>query len=97
MRALRFSQFGDPAVLRLTDLPDPVATGREAVIRVEAAPDVRAKRLSSRGRESEAEVAARLSREVPAVLDGAVCVDNSGELAAGVAAFVRALRAIAGA
>src|ERR1700761_2252385 len=37
MRALRFSQFGDPAVLRLTDLPDPVATGREAVIRVEAA------------------------------------------------------------
>jgi NADPH:quinone reductase len=37
MRALRFSQFGDPAVLRLTDLPDPMATGREAVIRVEAA------------------------------------------------------------
>src|SRR6201993_4081336 len=37
MRSLGFSQFGAPAVLRLTDLPDPVATGREAVIRVEAA------------------------------------------------------------
>src|SRR6201993_4667556 len=37
MRSLGFSQFGAPAVLRLTDLPDPVATGREAVVRVEAA------------------------------------------------------------
>jgi len=37
MRALRFNQFGDPAVLHLTDLPDPHATAREAVIRVHAA------------------------------------------------------------
>jgi NADPH:quinone reductase len=37
MRALRFNQFGDPAVLHLTDMPDPVGTAQEAVIRVEAA------------------------------------------------------------
>jgi NADPH:quinone reductase len=37
MRALRFNQFGDPAVLHLADLPDPVGTTQEAVIRVEAA------------------------------------------------------------
>jgi len=37
VRALRFNQFGDPDVLHLTDLPDPVGTAQEAVIRVEAA------------------------------------------------------------
>src|SRR5271167_1535738 len=37
MRALRFNQFGDPAVLHVADLPDPVATAQEAVIRLEAA------------------------------------------------------------
>jgi NADPH2:quinone reductase len=37
MRALRFNQFGDPAVLHLADLPDPVGTAQDAVIRVEAA------------------------------------------------------------
>jgi NADPH:quinone reductase len=37
MQALRFNQFGDPAVLHLTDLPDPQATAQEAVIRVDAA------------------------------------------------------------
>ena len=37
MRALRFNQFGDPAVLDVTDRPDPVGTAQEAVIRVEAA------------------------------------------------------------
>jgi NADPH:quinone reductase len=37
MRALRFNQFGDPTVLHVTDLPDPVGTAQEAVIRVEAA------------------------------------------------------------
>src|ERR1700739_388674 len=38
MRALRFNQFGGPTVLHLTDLPDPVGTAQEAVIRVHAAP-----------------------------------------------------------
>jgi NADPH:quinone reductase len=37
MRALRFDHFGDPAVLRIADLPDPVGSPREAVIRVHAA------------------------------------------------------------
>jgi NADPH:quinone reductase-like Zn-dependent oxidoreductase len=37
MRALRFTEFGDPGVLHVTDLPDPTGTAREAVIRIEAA------------------------------------------------------------
>jgi NADPH:quinone reductase len=37
MRALRFTEFGDPGVLHVTDLPDPAVTAGEAVIRVEAA------------------------------------------------------------
>jgi NADPH:quinone reductase len=37
MRALRFDQFGDLAVLRVADMPDPAASAQEAVIRVEAA------------------------------------------------------------
>jgi NADPH:quinone reductase len=37
MRALRFTEFGDPGVLRVTDLPDPMETAEEAVIRIEAA------------------------------------------------------------
>ena len=37
MRALRFDHFGEPAVLQVTDMPDPVATPQEAVIRVKAA------------------------------------------------------------
>ena len=37
MRALRFERFGDPAVLEVADLPDPVGTPRDAVIRVLAA------------------------------------------------------------
>src|ERR1700729_2231405 len=37
MRALRFTEFGDPSVLHVTDLPDLTGTAHEAVIRVEAA------------------------------------------------------------
>jgi NADPH:quinone reductase len=37
MRALRFNQFGDPAVLHVTETPDPQGSAQEAVIRVEAA------------------------------------------------------------
>jgi NADPH:quinone reductase len=37
MRALRFNHFGDPTVLRIMDVPDPVGSPRDAVIRVEAA------------------------------------------------------------
>ena len=37
MRALRFTEFGDPDVLHVTDIADPAATAEEAVIRIEAA------------------------------------------------------------
>ena len=31
MQALRFNEFGDPAVLHVTDMPDPPATGSQAM------------------------------------------------------------------
>jgi hypothetical protein len=34
---LRFNEFGDPAVLHVTDMPDPPATVQEAVIQVDSA------------------------------------------------------------
>ncbi|UMB68193.1 quinone oxidoreductase family protein [Mycobacterium paraterrae] len=37
MRALRFSEFGEPGVLRLEDVPAPEVTAEEAVVRVESA------------------------------------------------------------
>jgi NADPH:quinone reductase-like Zn-dependent oxidoreductase len=36
-RALRFHRFGEPAVLQVMDVPDPVATPQEALVRVKAA------------------------------------------------------------
>jgi ribose 1,5-bisphosphokinase len=58
---------------------------------------VRAKRLSGRGRETDAEVAARLAREGAPVPEGVevVTIDNSGDLEDAVAALVAALRGIA--
>jgi len=37
VRALRFATFGDPTVLEVAELPDPVATSEQAVIEVRAA------------------------------------------------------------
>jgi len=37
MRALRFTEFGNPGVLRIVNLPTPAGTTSDAVIRVEAA------------------------------------------------------------
>jgi NADPH:quinone reductase len=37
MRALRFTEFGDPSVLHVTDVAEPTETASEAVIRIEAA------------------------------------------------------------
>lgn len=65
------------------------------VLLIEATPEVRARRLASRGRESATEIAARLAREVPGVPAGAVRIDNSGALADGIARFVLALRSVA--
>lgn len=61
---------------------------------ITADPAIRAKRLAGRGRETEAEIAARLAHEgapVPEDIE-VVRIDNSGELATAVAALVRAIR-----
>jgi ribose 1,5-bisphosphokinase len=76
-----------------------VGTARDAfpgtvVILVEASPEVRARRLAGRGRETAAEVAERLRREVPADIPNAIRVDNSGAVAAGISRFLAALRAL---
>jgi phosphonate metabolism protein PhnN/1,5-bisphosphokinase (PRPP-forming) len=67
------------------------------VMLVTAAPDVRAARLSGRGRESADDVAARLAREGAPVPEGIepVVIDNSGSLDEGVGKFVEALKSIA--
>jgi phosphonate metabolism protein PhnN/1,5-bisphosphokinase (PRPP-forming) len=68
------------------------------VLLVTATPEVRAKRLSGRGRETAQEVAARLAREgapIPTGVD-AVTIDNSGTLPEGIANFVDALKRIVG-
>ncbi len=67
-----------------------------AVILVDAAPEVRARRLAGRGREGEAEIAGRLAREAAEVPPGAVRIDNSGALAEGVGEFLKALGRLAG-
>jgi len=61
---------------------------------ITADPAVRAKRLAGRGRETEAEIADRLSHEGAPVPDDVevVRIDNSGDLDVAVAALVRALR-----
>lgn len=63
---------------------------------VEATPAVRASRLAGRGRESASEIEARLAREVNASLPDAVRIDNSADVAGGVARFLAALRGFAG-
>ena len=67
------------------------------VLLVTARPDVRARRLAGRGRESAEDIEARLQREGAPVPDGIVpvIIDNSGGLDDGIDAFVGALRSIA--
>jgi ribose 1,5-bisphosphokinase len=64
------------------------------VMLIEATPDVRARRLAGRGRESEAEIALRLAREVTIEIPDAVRIDNSGGLDQGVSQFLAAVRAL---
>jgi phosphonate metabolism protein PhnN/1,5-bisphosphokinase (PRPP-forming) len=64
------------------------------VVVVGATPEVRALRLAGRGRETAAEVSARLAREVEMTIPNAILVDNSGDLEAGKARFLAALRAL---
>jgi phosphonate metabolism protein PhnN/1,5-bisphosphokinase (PRPP-forming) len=67
------------------------------VLLIEARPEIRAERLAGRGREAAAEIAERLRREIDMPLAGAIRIDNSGTLAAGVARFLAALRGLAAA
>ena len=76
-----------------------VATARAmfpgtVVVLIEATPDVRARRLAGRGRETTAEVAARLAREVSVSIESAIRIDNSSSVAEGSARFLTALRAL---
>jgi ribose 1,5-bisphosphokinase len=67
------------------------------VLLVDAEPAIRAGRLAGRGREDEAEVAARLARDAGRLPSGvaATSIDNSGTLDEGVTRFVEALRRLA--
>lgn len=67
---------------------------RSLVALITADPAVRAKRLAGRGRETEAEIAARLAHEGAPVPDGieTVRIDNSGDLDTAVAALIRVLK-----
>lgn len=64
------------------------------VVLITAETKLRAERLAARGRETAAEITARLAREGAPLPEGIqpIVVDNSGTLANGTAAFVAALR-----
>ena len=77
------------------------AFGAITVVNITASADVLARRLMSRGRESEAEILKRLQRQAPDLLDepGVVTIDNSDPIeVAGrrLAALIVELRAAAG-
>nr|WP_236841666.1 phosphonate metabolism protein/1,5-bisphosphokinase (PRPP-forming) PhnN [Bosea sp. PAMC 26642] len=71
---------------------------RIVVIEITAPDAVLAKRLAARGRESEADIAARLAREAPLRTKQAklVTIQNDRTVAEGAAAFVAAVRELAG-
>jgi phosphonate metabolism protein PhnN/1,5-bisphosphokinase (PRPP-forming) len=65
------------------------------VLEITAPPAVLARRLAARGRESEADIAARLARAVPLPAGLAVVsVSNDGTVEAGVAAVLAVLRRV---
>jgi ribose 1,5-bisphosphokinase PhnN len=64
------------------------------VVLVGASPQVRAQRLARRGRETAAQISARLAREVDVDIPNAILVDNSGELEQGKARFLARLRSL---
>lgn len=72
--------------------------GNGHVLLVTARPEIRAARLSGRGRESAEDVAARLKREGPLMPVGIDVeqIDNSGTLDEGVGRFTAALLRIGG-
>jgi phosphonate metabolism protein PhnN/1,5-bisphosphokinase (PRPP-forming) len=68
--------------------------GRVTVVNITAANAVLAKRLAARGRESEADIAARLAREAPLRTQSAelVTIQNDRTVAEAAAEFVAVLR-----
>jgi len=65
------------------------------VIAIDAAPEVRARRLAGRGRENTREIDARLRRDVALSDPEVLRIDNSGTIEVGVARFMAALRDLA--
>ncbi len=65
-----------------------------SVVMIMARADVLARRLAARGRETEQDIAARLAREVSFDNDAAdvVKIDNSGDVASAIDAFLQHLR-----
>ncbi|WP_339949926.1 phosphonate metabolism protein/1,5-bisphosphokinase (PRPP-forming) PhnN [uncultured Albimonas sp.] len=63
------------------------------ILALTAAPEVRARRIAGRGRETEAQIAARLRRTPPALPQGpdVRIIDNGGALEDATAAFLAAL------
>ena len=70
---------------------------RVVVVNITAPPVVLAKRLAARGRESEADIAARLSREAPLATERAALrrIVNDRSIAEGAEDLLRLLRALA--
>lgn len=64
-----------------------------AVLNVTAAPEILAERIAKRGRETAADIAARLKREAPITARTATVIDvlNDGTLEEGAARFLAAL------
>jgi ribose 1,5-bisphosphokinase len=78
-------------------LADAAARFPSAVIEVTAPPSLRADRLARRGRETAADIAERLARDVPRPAGlHALTVINDGSIDAGVATFADCLRRLAG-
>ena len=65
------------------------------VVWVTASPATRAKRLTLRGREDEASIAKRLTREALDIPPNAVIVENEASLEDGIRAMVLAIRSLA--
>jgi ribose 1,5-bisphosphokinase len=78
-------------------LADVRRLARSTIVHVTASPEVLALRLSARGREDPAAQAARLARAAaqPLPVDADLTIDNSQDLGRSLAAFERALRALA--
>lgn len=92
-----FVERGGTAVANVSRAMVPTLRRRYAavvVVNVTAPPDVLARRIAGRGRESEAEAGARLARSAKADLtpEGAITVENAGTVAEGAARLVAVIR-----